>query len=94
MKKKKLIMCLQTHVAEVVFLAFNRFMADHDAWRELAEIYVSLQMWDIFLLLLVFQIFSIVQGNQGYQIAFVWCLIISLCFYNIGTSKQHFAMRS
>lgn len=22
-------------------------MADHDAWRELAEIYVSLQMWDV-----------------------------------------------
>lgn len=32
------------HLAKVIFLAFNRFMADHDAWRELAEIYVSLQM--------------------------------------------------
>lgn len=37
-------MCLQKHIAEVVFPAFNRFMADNDAWRELAEIYVSLQM--------------------------------------------------
>lgn len=26
-------------------------MADHDAWRELAEIYVSLQMWVLFLYL-------------------------------------------
>ncbi len=31
-------MCLQKHIAEVVFPAFNRFMADNDAWRELAAI--------------------------------------------------------
>ena len=33
---------------EVVDLSFSsvyRFMADNDAWRELAEIYVSLQMY-------------------------------------------------
>lgn len=42
--KEVLIICLQKDPAEVVFPAFYRFMADHDAWRELAEIYVSLQM--------------------------------------------------
>lgn len=35
------------------FCQFNRFMADHEAWRELAEIYVSLQMLD-FILLFIF----------------------------------------
>jgi len=42
--ERSLIICLQKDLAAVDFPAFNRFMADHDAWRELAEIYVSLQM--------------------------------------------------
>lgn len=37
-KKKK-------QVADLSFPSVYRFMADNDAWRELAEIYVSLQMY-------------------------------------------------
>lgn len=32
-------------VVDLSFPSVYRFMADNDAWRELAEIYVSLQMY-------------------------------------------------
>ena len=37
------VLILLNYVADYLFI-FLRFMADHDAWIELAEIYVSLQM--------------------------------------------------
>lgn len=34
---------LASCITECLFFSF-RFMADHDAWRELGDIYISLQM--------------------------------------------------
>lgn len=83
-KKKK-------YVANVFYPAFNRFMADHDAWRELAEIYASLQMWD-FLRQLFFSQYCRKLVVPGLPPFAFHCLY--LCFCNLGTSKLHFAMRS
>lgn len=46
-------MSKKNYVIELYFLPlFHRFMADNDAWRELADIYVSLQMWVLLVSLL------------------------------------------
>lgn len=68
---------------------YNRFMADHDAWRELAEIYVSLQM-----LVLFYHLSSRCKGNidiANYLSAFCF---FWLSVYVIGINKQHFVTRS